>query len=107
MSKEITKTKTKTVVTTEEVEVVDCSSCGQEIEKKEAHYFIIRNAKFKDELSSGQTEGWACKYCVENPISFPVMYRTLGENTGWFELTAAYLLIFLSIIMIVQILSII
>jgi len=99
-------TKTKTVVTTEEVEMVECSSCGQEIEKDEAHYFMIRNEKNKHN-SSGQTNGWACEHCVENPISFPVIYRTLGENTGWFELTAAYLLIILSIMMIVQIPSII
>jgi len=99
-------TKTKTIVTTEEVEMVECSSCGQEIEKDEAHYFVIRNSKCKDDCI-GQTEGWACQYCVENPISFPVMYRTLGENTGWFELTAAYLLIILSIMMIVQIPSMI
>lgn len=99
-------TKTKTIVTTEEVEMVECSSCGQDIEKDEAHYFMIRNTKSKDDYIS-QTNGWACEHCVEKPISFPVMYRTLGENTGWFELTAAYLLIILSIIMIVQILSII
>ena len=99
-------TKTKTVVTTEEVEMVECDSCGQDIEKKEAHYFMIRNSKSKDDCI-GQTNGWACEHCVENPISFPVMYRTLGENTGWFELTAAYLVIFLSIIMILQILSMI
>ena len=98
--------KTKTIVTTEEVEMVECSSCGQEIAKEEAHYFIIRNDKNKDDFT-GQTEGWACQYCVENPISFPVIYRTLGDNTGWFELTAAYLLIFLSVLMIAQILSII
>jgi len=99
-------TETKTVVETKEIEIVECSSCGQEIAKEEAHYFIIRNDKNKDGFT-GQTEGWACRYCVENPISFPIMYRTLGENTGWFELTAAYLLIFLSILMIAQILSII
>jgi len=82
-------TKTKTVVTTKDVEMVECSSCGQDIEKKEAHYFIIRNAKFKDELSSGQTEGWACEHCVDEPISFPVMYRTLGENTNFSDLALA------------------
>jgi ribosomal protein L34E len=98
--------KTKTVVTTEEVEIVECSSCGQEIAKEEAHYFMIRNEKNERDFSR-RTEGWACKYCVENPISFPVIYRTLGDNTGWFELTAAYLLIFLSVLIIAQILSII
>jgi hypothetical protein len=99
-------TKTKTVVTTEEIEMVECSSCGQDIEKKEAHRFMIADTKYKDG-STAQTGGWSCEHCVEKPISFPVMYRTLGENTGWFELTAAYLVIFLSIIMILQILSII
>jgi len=68
-------TKTKTVVTTEEVEMVECSSCGQDIEKKEAHYFVIRNDKNKDDFS-GQTEGWACEHCVEKPIDYPVI---LGE----------------------------
>jgi len=64
-------TETKTVVTTEEVEMVECSSCGQEIEKDEAHYFVIRNEKCKEDFS-GQTVGWACEYCVENdPIGFP------------------------------------
>jgi len=98
-------TKTKTVVTTEEVEMVECSSCGQDIEKKEAHYFMIRNSKSKDDCI-GQTNGWACEHCVENPISFPVMYRTF-EITGWFELIAVYLLIIFSIIMIMHILFII
>ena len=99
-------TETKTVVTTKEVEMVECSSCGQDIEKEEAHYFMIRNSKCKDDCI-GQTNGWACEYCVESPISFPVIYRTLGENTGWAELTTAFLGIILSITMIVHILSII
>jgi len=81
-------TKTKTVVTTEEVEMVECSSCGQDIEKKEAHYFMIRNSKSKDDCI-GQTNGWACEHCVEKPISFPVMYRTLGENTNFSDLALA------------------
>jgi len=98
--------KTKTVVTTEEIEMVECSSCGQKIAKEEAYYFIIRNDKNKDDFT-GQTEGWACQYCVDNPISFPVIYRTLGENTGWLELIAGYLVVFLSFLMIAQILSII
>ncbi|UXF50728.1 hypothetical protein 7908G4F8_45 [Haloquadratum phage sp.] len=104
-------TETKTVVTTKEIEMVECSSCGQEIEKKEAHYFKIKYFKYENSKyqrkSSGQTDGWVCKYCVENPISLPMMYRTLGENTGWFELIAAYFLIFLSIFMIAYNLSII
>jgi len=98
-------TETKTIVTTEEIEMVECDSCGQEIEKKEAHYFKIKYFKYENSKyqrkSSGQTDGWVCKHCVENPINFPVMYRTLGENTGWFELIAAYFLIVLSITMIV------
>ncbi|AFH21618.1 hypothetical protein OSG_eHP5_00140 [environmental Halophage eHP-5] len=81
-------TETKTVVTTEEVEVVECSSCGQDIEKKEAHRFMIADTKYKDG-STGQTEGWACEHCVEKPISFPVMYRTLGENTNFSDLALA------------------
>jgi len=81
-------TETKTVVTTEEVEMVECSSCGQGIEKEEAHYFVIRNDKNKDGFT-GQTEGWACRYCVENPISFPVIYQTLGENTNWGDVVLA------------------
>jgi len=77
--------QTKTVQTTYgevEVEVVECDSCGQEIEKEEAYYFIIRNTKNKDDFT-GQTEGWACEYCVDNPISFPVIYRTLGADTDF------------------------
>jgi hypothetical protein len=98
-------TETKTVVTTEEVEMVECSSCGQGIEKEEAHYFVIRNEKNKDDFT-GQTEGWACEHCVEKPISFPVIFRTLGENTGWLELATAFLLILLSIATIMHILFI-
>jgi hypothetical protein len=99
-------TKTKTVVTTEEVEVVECDSCGQEIEKKEAHCFMVKNTKYKHD-SSGQTEGWACENCVESIVSFPVISQTLGENTGWLELATAFLLVALGIVTIVHILLII
>jgi len=91
--------------------MVECSSCGQDIEKKEAHYFKIKYFKYENSKyqrkSSGKTDGWVCKHCVENPISFPVMYRTLGENTGWFELALAFVLIPFGIAMIMHILSII
>jgi len=99
-------TKTKTVVTTEEIEMVECSSCGQDIEKKEAHRFMIADTKYKDG-STRQTGGWSCEHCVEKPISFPVIFRTLGENTGWLELVATFLLILLGITMILDILFII
>jgi hypothetical protein len=99
-------TETKTIVTTEEVEMVECSSCEQTIPEKEAHYFAIRNSKSKHN-SSGQTNGWACGHCVDHPINLPVIYQTLGENTGWVELTTAFFLIVLSITMIVQIPSMI
>jgi len=67
---------------------------------------MIRNSKSKDDCI-GQTNGWACEHCVEKPISFPVMYRTLGENTGWFELTLAFVLIPFGFAMIAHILFII
>jgi hypothetical protein len=86
-------TETKTVVTTKEVEMIECSSCGQDIEKKDAHYFKIKYFKYENSKyqrkSSGQTDGWVCKHCVENPISLPVMYRTLGKNTNWGDLALA------------------
>jgi len=67
-------TKTKTIqheYGEKEIEVVECSSCGQEIAKKESYYFMIRNDKNKDGFT-GKTDGRACEYCVENdPIGFP------------------------------------
>jgi len=71
-------TKTKTIqheYGEKEIEVVECSSCGQEIAKEESYYFMIRNDKNKDGFT-GKIDGRACEYCVDNPISFPVI---LGE----------------------------
>ncbi len=76
-------TETKTVVTTEEVEIVECSSCGQEIEKNNAYDFIISNSE------DIQRTGSACEHCVENIVSFPVIYQTLGENTNFSDLALA------------------
>jgi len=93
-------TKTKTIhheYGTTEIEVVECDSCGREIEKDEAYYFIMRNTKMKDEFT-GQTEGWACEHCVDNPISFPAIYRTLGENTDFGDIALAICAITLTIV---------
>lgn len=71
-------TKTKTIqheYGTKEIEVIECSSCGKEIDKEGAYYFIIRDTKNKDDCIR-QTNGWACEYCAENPIDYPVI---LGE----------------------------
>ncbi len=76
-------TETKTVVTTEEIEIVECSSCGQEIEKNNAYDFMISNSE------DIQRTGRACEHCVENIVSFPVIYQTLGENTNWGDLALA------------------
>jgi hypothetical protein len=101
--------KTKTVVTTEEVEMVECDSCGQNIEKKEAHYFMIRKLNCKHDCIE-QTDGWACEHCVEHPISLPVIYQTLGENTDFGDIALAIcaitLTIIFSIVMIAHILLI-
>jgi ribosomal protein S26 len=85
-------TRTKTVVKTEEVEIeiVECSSCGQEIPKDKAHEFEIKGKNEADSLTGVKagvgSHGWACDYCVETQISFPVIYRTLGENTNFSDL---------------------
>jgi len=76
-------TKTKTVIKTEKVECVDCSSCGQEIEKNDAYDFMISNSE------DIQREGKVCEHCVENIVSFPVIYQTLGENTNWGDVALA------------------
>ena len=75
--------KTKTVVKTEEVKYVDCSSCGQEIKKNDAYDFMISNSE------DIQREGKVCEHCVENIVSFPVIYQTLGENTNWGDVALA------------------
>lgn len=71
-------TRTKTVFKTEEVEIeiVECSSCGQEIPKEKAHEFEIKGKNEADGLTGVKagvgSHGWACDYCVENdPIGFP------------------------------------
>jgi hypothetical protein len=92
-------TETKTIVTTEEVEMVECSSCGQEIKKDEAHCFMVKNTKYKDD-SSGQTEGWACEHCVERPISYPTIKLSkflLGEVTD--SVKAIFALMLLSFLL--------
>jgi len=89
-------TKTKTVVTTEEVEMVECSSCGQEIEKNDAYDFIISKNAYT------QRSGWACEHCVENIVSFPVIYQTLGENTNWGDVAIAICVVSLTIMFILE-----
>jgi predicted RNA-binding Zn-ribbon protein involved in translation (DUF1610 family) len=74
---------------TTDVEVVECSSCGQEIPKEEAHEFMIKGAQ-KDvgsiTYAGVGSHGWACEHCVETQISFPVICRTLGENTDFADI---------------------
>ena len=89
-------TKTKTVIKTEKVECVDCSSCGQEIEKNDAYDFMISNSE------DIQRNGWACEHCVENIVSFPVIYQTLGENTNWGDVAIAICVVSLTIMLILE-----
>lgn len=59
-----------------EYEVVECYSCGARVAKEDAERFAIggfdgetfNSYKFDSDRS---TLGWACGYCVEDPISFP------------------------------------
>jgi len=82
-------TETKTVVRTEEVEAVDCSSCGQEIEKNEAYKFVIHtetnNKRFDDNHPNQYRDGWACQYCAdESPAAYPSSSESItGKITGW------------------------
>jgi len=74
-------TKTKTIHHehgTTEVEIVECSSCGEQTPKTEAHEFIIKGQKEVGSIAHAGvgSHGWACEYCVETQISFPVI---LGE----------------------------
>jgi len=78
----MSKTKTKSVKTTEgtvEYEIVECSSCGNEIAREDAEKFVIIHSLKKERNWSrhtefecyDHTEGWACKYCRDDPIGFP------------------------------------
>jgi len=95
-------TETKTVVQTKEVEMVECSSCGQVIEKDKAYKFVIHtetnNKRFDDNHPNQYRDGWACGHCVENPISFPVIYRTIAENTDFADIALTICAITLTII---------
>jgi len=85
---------------TTEIEVVECSSCGQQIPKTEAHEFMIKGAK-KDvgsiTYAGVGSHGWACEYCVETQISFPVIYRTLGANTDFADILLILCLSFFAV----------
>lgn len=48
-------------------EVVECSSCGEEVRKKHATEFTL-----------GDRDGWACDWCTENG---PIEFRHRGAKT--------------------------
>lgn len=81
-------TKTKTITKTEEVEAVECSSCGQDIEKDKAYKFVIHtetnNKRFDDNHPNQYRDGWACQYCAdESPAAYPSSSEsTTGKITG-------------------------
>lgn len=76
-----TETQTATTPTVHgkvEYPVVECTSCGQETMKENAHRFVVgeldeqniydslEEAKYKFDATTVR-EGWACPYCRDDP----------------------------------------
>ena len=77
--KEIQMTEQTTAHTTHgEVtyELVECSSCGNDVPKENAQRFVIGeySKKFGRKIQFDMDNvitGWACEYCHDHPTSFP------------------------------------
>jgi len=75
-------TKTKTIqheYGEKEIEVVECDSCGQEVAKDESYAFLMTKGRASLAWDDIDANGWACRHCAENPISYPMI---LGEFWG-------------------------
>lgn len=62
-----------------EYETVECVSCGEEVAKNNTSDVVIGEISEKREYSwgnkyrfeSGETHGYACEYCKDDPVKFP------------------------------------
>lgn len=75
------KRKATTVHGEVEYEVVECSSCGNEVAKEDAKRFVIGDQTKKTDWGglstteyhfNNEQEGWACEYCRNDQlVDFP------------------------------------
>jgi len=76
-----------------EYETVTCASCDNEVAKQDAEYFVIGDLqnrtgysalnKQKFEFADDNVRtGWACPYCADDPVKFPVREMSPGQLAG-------------------------
>lgn len=61
------------------IEVVNCASCGEVVAKETASDFTV-----------GDTEGWACRFCSDDPAGFPEGDED-DDSSGLGEQTLAFI----------------
>jgi hypothetical protein len=82
----MSETKTiQTVYGETEIDVVECSSCGNEIAKDEAARFAMHTETVNPRFNQAERSGYACEHCFsEGPASFPERskerIKTLSED---------------------------
>ncbi|SIR99934.1 hypothetical protein SAMN05421858_5080 [Haladaptatus litoreus] len=84
------KQKTTTVHGDVEYETVECSSCGNEVAKSQACYFVIGEktnhlrSRNRVNFKNGYITGWACQYCADGPVGFPEAGSVRERVMKWF-----------------------
>ena len=90
------KQKATTVHGDVEYDVVECSSCGTELMKKDAYRFVVgrqvsrwdvdTDVNLKYEFRKAECgEGYVCEFCRNDPADFPNRTRTATFINGLSE----------------------